>query len=254
MLPPPPEPAPRPSGLPRFALGLVIALCATGAYICFLIPELAYKAAIPAHAGCVLFLLLLWAVPFGGSSPNWQRRGTLALVAFGLVMAGYINLLRYEGSLRSELNALRYQRLALPDGERLRDRNEDPFGQELEKGFGEKFLEPGTFKPNWKSRTAAAKIVEDRRPGWPRALDQFRRYLIVEFPRGDGDEYNYGREPRLACGHYYSRGLGLSACRPYEDALRAEKRLMARAELDREIFLAGWKKLPPEERGEEIGK
>ena len=74
-------------------------------------------------------VILLWAVPFGGAVPNWRRRSTLGLVAFGLVMAGYLNLLRYEGTLRDEWKALRFQRLALPNGERLRDHNEDAFGR-----------------------------------------------------------------------------------------------------------------------------
>lgn len=44
--------------------------------------------------------------------------------------------------------------------------------------------------------------------------------------------------------------LGLSACRPLEDWLRIEKRLMAQAEIDRGLFLAAWAKLAPEDRGE----
>lgn len=254
-LPPPPEPAPRPKGLLRFALGLVIALTATGGYIALLLPELGYAPAIPLHIGCVLFLFLLWTLPF---SRKASRTFSVGLVAFGLVVAGYVNLMRAEDALRESYDSMRRERTAMPDGRRFDIISDDPFAKELEAlwSFPPMIRTADGFRVDLSGRTKVIRLIEEKRPGWPRALAHCIRRNAVEMPpRKKDDEFTeYGNEPRMGCGHYWGRGLGLSSYNFYSYAVTVERRLLDRANEDREVFLQLWKKLPPEERGEEIGK
>jgi hypothetical protein len=249
-------PAPLPKRQALVIVGqFLLALGATFGSL-FLLAEFGYEPAWPLLVGIGLFVVIVWWIAIRGARRAARPAAALGVVGFALVVIGAINLQRAEEALRVGLQKAEHERLGVPPGEHFRD--DDAFGQECEKVFGRN----ASSEPLWADRQrewkmpnpdgypAMAKLIEERKPGWPRVLQMFARAGVVEsLPvRSDHRSNAYGGRVQVGCGHHFATMLGLTRYGALSAYARSEKRLMELAEADREIFLKGWKALPKDQQ------
>lgn len=234
--PPPPAP-PRRIILRLFLAALALTL--TLGYIGIVVPDYADSCALPLHLGCWIILFLAWRVPI--RIPKKLSRMTLVLLAsvLPLMIAGQWNVKRTEGKLRQEIEARVVQRLGM---------TRQAYWQEMadkEKKTGNPYAYYATDFVDDKERPLLLKKIEERQPGWPRALGRLLPYTDVKVPdRGSRERYD---RPYSFCATFMGGPFDLTGLTVLHVSLRAEDRLLSYAEQDRELFLPAWKKLQESE-------
>jgi hypothetical protein len=206
-LPPPPIPPDRRLAL-RGALG-ILAMGLTFGFVRVILPDYGEQAGLLVNVGCWILLYLVWGLAFRGPQRLSPTKAALLLAVVPLLAAGHWNVRRVESKLRTELDARIVQRL-------------------------------GTEVAGDRSEAGALKQVEERLPGWPRALHRMLGTVDVKLPeRSSGERYERPQSFGATAG---GGPLGLTALKALRVSLRGEERLLALAENDRELFLAAWKK------------
>jgi hypothetical protein len=248
-----PAPAKRPSAWKahpwRQVLLLLAALAATFGYLTVIAPDYGYEPGLLLNIGCGVFLVQLWWMALRGPWKSVKAASAVALAAFGLIIGGHFNMQHAENDLRAEFHRLQYERLAVKEGEFYSE--DRGFGLEVAKVFGV-YNNLVQIPPNPAGQPAMAKLIEDRGPGWPVALQGFCRQGIFERPPRENDAYareRYYERFQVGCGHYFSSIGNLTSYHRYSAYVQAEKRVLPVAEADREIFLKAWKNRPPEPAG-----
>jgi hypothetical protein len=245
---------PAQKGLLLAVVQWLIALGATLGYLAMIVPDYGYAPAWPLNVGFGLFLLLLFVVAFRGTDRIAKPLTAIGVVAFGMIIAGHLRMEKALAELRAEINEMKQQRLAIGPDQYLHDG--DPFGKEYEKAFGnyERLNRERVYKQESREKEvlgnpdlfpAMAKLIEDKRPGWPRVLFEFSRRGFFERSPGEMRQ-GYEGEIQVGCGHYFSTPLGLTHYNSHLAYRNAEKRTMAHAERDRESFLKAWQERPKE--------
>ncbi|MBV8880744.1 MAG: hypothetical protein JO332_12305 [Planctomycetaceae bacterium] len=234
----PPPPAPDRRLLLRIFLG-ALALTLTFGYVALILPDYGYGCALPLNLGCGILLFLAWKVAV--RIPRTLSRATVALMVscVFLLIGGQWNVDRVERQLREEIEARVFQRLGT---------TRQGYWQELaerEKKTGipsaASSYEPFTDD----EKPLLLKRIEERQPGWPRALGRLLPYTDVKVPdRGFRERYD---RPYSFCATFMGGPLDLTNLAVLRVSLRAEDRLLSYAEDDRALFLPAWKKLQASE-------
>ncbi len=234
----PPLPVPNRRIVLRLFL-VALALTLTLGYLGIIVPDYADWCALPLNLGCWIILFLAWRVPI--RIPKKLSRVTIALLAsvLPLMVAGQWNVERTEGKLRQEIQARVVQRLGMSPQAYWQEMNE------REKRSGVPTAHYASDFVDDKERPLLLKRIEERQPGWPRALGRLLPYTDVNvLDRSFRERYD---RPYSFCATFMGGPFDLTRLTVLRVSLRAEDRLLSCAEQDRELFLPAWKKLQESE-------
>src|ERR1041384_2457374 len=185
FLPSPATPSPNPRILLRIFLA-ALALALTIGYIGFILPDYMDACALPLNLGCCIILFLAWKIPL--RFPTTLSRTTIViLIAIRpLLIAGQWNVLRVEAGLGKEIDAGFFMRLGCD----RRTYNEEEY-EAQKKAEQSPFGFSSMGHVDEKDYPVLLKRIEDRAPGWPRALGKL--YLYTDLPLQDRGRERYDR-------------------------------------------------------------